>query len=577
MHHRGCSIGLDTSTLRTTRVEPTIIHPASPSQRQMGEISIPDDIWHCVASFIPYGQLTALVSVNRALYNIVLDAKYQEVHWTKPDGGMNYSLARLSNPSIASRVRRLHVRAWFIEYLVRKDSLMSLQAATSRWWMWWPPAESTSKAKSSSFVAHEMLQSMTAAVRLMTHVTEYSFEWRDLSLTPDTRQFLTAARAAFGASLRKLTLHAQLAHLTHLISTVDYHDLEDLELYFDHDGGDVRAEALVAPFVNHFRHSLGSLLISSASKTDLSPLFYAFTSLPHLHRFTAHVPFDTAHLSDPGALVHVLHANSNTLSSVELGRAYAAPPDEAPDVQSTWPRFSTALVAHPSVLLNLTTLKMPLLETFDATITCLRRSADTLTSLYLVDYFLTEGELAEIAQIFAHRAFDTGLQRLHIGVGFLTLPMFDLLASRLPGLRSLDLVLSGATVSQVTHDFDTNPTAFCLALGQHQFRNWGLRELGIWEKRFADTADNTSVSKRLADPQLAPTRQETALMEHFASRIQSVRTLRGQRRSESGPRCITLRHFRRGGTNLNLTPGWRCVCSQCMRAESDVSEDGMST
>ncbi|KAJ7106265.1 hypothetical protein C8R44DRAFT_886146 [Mycena epipterygia] len=442
-------------------------------------VLLPEDIWRCVASFIPDGQLNTLISVNSALYNIVLDAKYQEVHWTKPDGEMSYSLARLSNPSIAGRVRRLHVRAWFIEYLVRKDSLVSPPAAvTSRWWMWWPSSESTSRDKSSSSAARDMLQAMTTAVGLMTHVNEYSFEWRDLSLTPDTRQLLTAAGAAFGAGLRKLTLHAQLGHFTHLISTVDYHDLEDLELYFDHDVGDVCAETLIAPFINHFRHSLGSLLISSASKTDLSPLFSALATLPRLHEFTARVPFDTVHLSDLATLIRVLDVNCNTISSVELGRSYAAPPNEALDVQSTWPDFCTALVSHPSVLLNLTALKMPLLETFGATLTCLRRSADTLTSLYLFDYFLTERELAALAQMFSHRPFDTGLQRLHIGVAVLTLPMLDLLESRLPGLLSLHLVLSAATLTEVTHDFDHHQIAFCSALGKQKWRDWNLCELG---------------------------------------------------------------------------------------------------
>lgn len=64
-------------------------------------------------------------------------------------------------------------------------------------------------------------------------------------------------------------------------------------------------------------------------------------------------------------------------------------------------------------------------------------------------------------------------------------------------------------------------------------------------------------------------------MEHLASRIPSVRALRGQRKSEFGPRCVTLRHFRRGGgANLNLTPGRQCVCGRCVREEP---EDRTST
>ncbi|KAJ7689012.1 hypothetical protein B0H17DRAFT_1067482 [Mycena rosella] len=425
---------------------------------------LPADIWQCVASFIPEYHLLTLISVNKAFYNIVLDARYREIHWAKLDPSMIKSLVRLRTPSIAGRVRRLHVRAWFIEYLIRKESLEppSYGVSTKRWvsrHLRLPssPIRITPSASGRSSAARDILESMTEAVRLMAHVTEYSFEWRDLSPTADTLKFLNAARTGFGVSLRKLTLHAQLGNFTNLLSTVDFDNLEELELHFDHDlrdakTGDQSRDLLrdaIAPFVNHFRRSIRCLLISSASTTDLSPLFYALNPFPHLRKFVARLAFDAVHLSDPRGLVRILRTNSDTISSVELGRSFASSSDVAPDPRSTWLGLTSALTLDLAVLVNLTTLKIPLLQDFDATIACLRRSADTLTSLCLIDYFLAERELVELVQIFSHRPFDAGLKYLHVGVAYITPDVFDLLASRLPGLLNLNLVLLDATLSEV--------------------------------------------------------------------------------------------------------------------------------
>ncbi|KAJ7472018.1 hypothetical protein FB451DRAFT_1251692 [Mycena latifolia] len=488
---------------------------------------LPDDIWQCVASFIPDYQLLTLISVNKAFYNIVLDAKYREIHWAKLDGPMTKSLVRLRTPSIARRVRRLHVRAWFIEYLIRKESLEppSYVVSSKRWvsrHLRLPstPLRIAPSASGRSSAARDILQSMTAAVRLMTEVTEYSFEWRDLSPTADTLQFLAAARTAFGVSLRKLTLHAQLVNFSNLLSTVDFDNLEELELYFDHDSGDTGTDDQsgdllrdsIAPFVNHFRRSLGSLLLSSSSKTDLSPLFYALQPFPHLHKFVARLAFDAAHLSDPRGLARILHTNSETISNLELGRSFAASSDADPDPRSTWAGLTTALVLDPAVLANLTALKIPALHDFDATLACLQRSADTLTSLSLVDYFLTERELTELVQVFSHRPFDASLRYLHIGVAYLTPVVFDLLASRLPGLLNLNLVVSDTAV---LHSSESG-SPFCLALFGHHYPDWSLSNLGIWEKRFIDTPIST--------------RDEKVLMEHLARCIPGLETFKGERK-----------------------------------------------
>ncbi|KAJ6510699.1 hypothetical protein C8R45DRAFT_964898 [Mycena sanguinolenta] len=488
----------------------------------MKHLVLPADIWECVAFFLSLRDLLPLISVNRAFYNIVLDMKYREIYWDKLDRHMTKTLVRLRTPSVARRVRRLHIRAWFIEYLIRKEAFtpQSYVVHSKRWisrYLWLSPRVAPSTGGKSSS-AGDILESMTQAVRLMTHVTEYSFEWRDLSPTADILRFLSAGRAAFGVSLRKLVLHAQLDNFAALLTTVDFENLEELELYFDHDHsvGTHSADLLrecVAPFVNHFRRTLASLLISSASKADVTPLLDALQEIPHLRKLVGCFAFDTVHLSDPKGLIKILRTHAETLSNVELGWSFAASSDEAEVEQpaSTWGTFCAAVVADPLVFTNLTSFKLPCLSTFEGTLQCLRRSADTLTSLYLADHFLRDQELVDLIGVFAHRPFDAGLQTLYLGLLDFRVETLDLLASRVPGLRSLGVVLTSSTLADIS-------SQFCISLAARSYPDWALFNIGIWEKRFIDTAYTTP--------------DELRLMQHLARCIPSVRTFKGDAKVE---------------------------------------------
>ncbi|KAG6824122.1 hypothetical protein H0H92_007946 [Tricholoma furcatifolium] len=53
----------------------------------------------------------------------------------------------------------------------------------------------------------DIVNSMVKAVKGMTEVTEYEFEWRDMPINPRTLSFLSSAHAAFYANLSKLVIH----------------------------------------------------------------------------------------------------------------------------------------------------------------------------------------------------------------------------------------------------------------------------------------------------------------------------------------------------------------------------------
>lgn len=58
-------------------------------------VDIPHDIWCQIALYIPSKNLSSLISLNRSLFNIVLDGRYQEVMWAKMDELMIRTLIRL--------------------------------------------------------------------------------------------------------------------------------------------------------------------------------------------------------------------------------------------------------------------------------------------------------------------------------------------------------------------------------------------------------------------------------------------------------------------------------------------------
>ncbi|KAJ7226939.1 hypothetical protein GGX14DRAFT_99815 [Mycena pura] len=487
----------------------------------MSNVQLPEDVWRYIASFIPHKHLVTLLSVNKTFYDIALDARYREIRWDKLDKNMTRSLARLQTPSIAARVRRLHVRAWFIEYLNQKETLTTLASyvAISMQWMarhLGLPSALTTTGKYCT--ADGILASMTEAVRLMTSVTEYSFEWRDLAPTTGTMCFLATARTAFGVSLRKLSLHAQLSYFSSLLSTVDFDNPEELELFFDYDHNHIGTDNThilrdtVAPFINQFQRSLNGLKISSASKADVSPLFHALQTFPRLRKFAVLVAFDTAHMSDLGGTVHILRG---TLSSVEITRALQGG-TVAPGSYNTWARFSAALAADSAILAQVQVLKLPALHgAFDFTRACLQRAADTLTSLYLSDYFMRQHEFAALVQMFAHRPLDARLRSLHIGLSYITIEVFDHLSRHMPGLQKLYLVLLDGLVWQAAFRTAILPDVkpFCQVLSSRLYHDWKLEDLGIWEQRFVDTPISKS--------------GEMKLMENLACRIPSVCMLKG--------------------------------------------------
>jgi len=361
---------------------------------------------------------------------------------------------------IAVHVRKLCIRAWFVDYLFKRDALPKgfgpgkapdlgflntfSRVLTKRRG---PFVERRSQCSST-----QILDKMNTAIRGMSQLIELQFEWRDLPLTKDTRVFLTETRSAFDKTLRKLTLQAQILKFKELLLITNFACLQELDFHFDYQTSDLTTSKsnsqeqtqlleTILPFINHRRTILRSLAISSSSTVDLSDFFVALPTMPCLQQFGVNINFDLQHFSDFSGLIRFLKANSHHLLHVHLS---AVTPITVYDrklilqqKQAAWAPVNKGLLAEPSCLTGLYSLELPFIS-LDDTLPLVRRSSDTLASLCLTDHFLTPQEAPVVIGLFDSRPFE--VRHVHLGVDVLQGSFIRLLANRLPNLSSLVLV-----------------------------------------------------------------------------------------------------------------------------------------
>jgi hypothetical protein len=410
----------------------------------------------------------------------------------KPELDQTPSLCMPREPIIASHVKKLFIRAWFIELLYKREVLSGkgkpktplgrLIRSLRSYFKKKPCVQRWNKCEKGrtygnltvSLSPEEIICSMIKAVNGMTNVTEFHFEWRDLPLNKDTWIFLASARTAFDATLRKLVLRAQVCKFKQLLAIASFDHVCELDFHFDYhpdttpgdesntklsciERSDWQAIELdiqdlletVVPFINYRRISLNSLTISSSSSMDLSKFFKALLPMPALRQFRARIYFDNNCLQDVSCILHLLETHSITLLHVELRPNL---PEQAIDrnqklleKQVDWLRLNELLLNSRTVLYGLESLEIPYVSPAK-TIPLLCRSRDTLTRLYLTDHFLTKDEVTEVVGIFSHRPFE--IQHLHVQINYIDTSLIYMLANRLPGLFSLVLVLDSVlTVS----------------------------------------------------------------------------------------------------------------------------------
>lgn len=383
------------------------------------------------------------------------------------------------DPFIAQYVQKLHVQPWFINHVVRRSKVLQWNLGKSfgssifrRLHNYLEHVERlplfAKGINPSKYTTAQILSLMKKALRQMSNLTCYSFEWGDLLINKNSQLFLkTIQESARG--LRKLVLHAQIANYEYLLKYAKFDGLEEIWFHFDYetvnkdddsqDPSQTNSEALkvnIAPFINRSAPSLHHLSISSDSKTSITPLFESLIAFPNLRALELNMPFNSRSLSGPKPLLDFLATHSSTLLCVKLKPPFQSVAQYQGEREAqaavtklrAWSTMNDLLRSTtPTVLSNLEALDIPAMGSIETTLVLLNRSADTLTQLTLSGRYFTQDELRTIYNTFAHRPLYARLVNLHIDVNEVNLSMLYDIATRFPRMESLVLVT--CTMSKV--------------------------------------------------------------------------------------------------------------------------------
>ncbi|KAF8068678.1 hypothetical protein FPV67DRAFT_1668753 [Lyophyllum atratum] len=448
---------------------------------------LPQEVWHLIVSYVWHGDVNKLMYMNRALLNVVLDQRYRKVEWVILDNRLVKYMVRLQDPYIAARVRSLHIRAYFIQFLFRREQVFTDMETPHVYGMMKQISKFFQRSSTQPVIAgseriaitnglgvlsssKQILCAMANAIHLMKNVTEFNFEWNDLPFNQGTEALLMGSRRAFDTSLFKLVIHARTSHLERFLSLADFHVLGELELHLDPDPpsedphntdegapNEMILVRTVAPFINRLRSSLRALAVSSSAKGDHTPFLSALGPLPKLRALNLHVSFSQIHLSDASPIGHLLHTHKATLISVEVCpnppprsahilSGVSVPPHQQPRdpyVAMAWAAVSRQSLTDTTWLANLESLTIPTLD-HASTLAVLRHVPPTLTRLCLVDGYLKTREVEDILAMLRPRP---RLRYLSIAVITLSPGIFTALANTLPSLYSLTVVLGVNIVS----------------------------------------------------------------------------------------------------------------------------------
>ncbi|KAF9440436.1 hypothetical protein P691DRAFT_780083 [Macrolepiota fuliginosa MF-IS2] len=485
---------------------------------------IPFEIWELIAGFLPRTEHPKLMPINRSFFSIVLHERYGDIRWTILDEDMVRCLHRLQDPFIARHVQRLHIQAWFISQLTQRKVLKDFrESATSFVFrslrnfaeymdLAYLPVFPAKSYDPSQYTPTQILSLMVQALAQMTNLTCYSFEWRDLPLTADSRVFLkTANRYARG--LQKLVLRAQIINFRHLLQYVDFEYLEEITFHFDYDGNSrdlIQAnceilETQVAPFINRFTLSLHRLIISSDSKTPMTWFFESLSVFPKLRALELSMPFDNAIFPDTLAARDFLYAHSPPLQHIKLN-----PPTKHTPQHSSGPGQPGPLNLNlfllstpPNILANLENLYIPVSVPLGITLALLQRSAGTLKRLTLSGWYLSRDELQTVYDVFSFRPLHARLLYLRIEVMRFDLHVLYDIAKHFPGMESLVIITKNVpvvtpyehqdTLDPFTYFWDPReslstpyipPDSRVVPRMRLAFQKWSLRDFSIYTERY---------------------------------------------------------------------------------------------
>ncbi|THV06248.1 hypothetical protein K435DRAFT_773433 [Dendrothele bispora CBS 962.96] len=482
-------------------------------------VEVPEDIWHCVAQFIPKHVLRDLYGVNRTFFDLAMNERYREISCFQFDDRMKRLLERLSSPAIRSRVRVLRVRPYFVQELIY------LQLRES----------------SGSSTTDSLFSSLLSLLRDLSNLHEYHVQWNELPAVSDLSLRVLLQPFLSARNLRKVSLEMSLEKFEALINSLSERRslrsllLEELSITVRH-GGQIFYESIdhhlpnalmintLASFITQVQSNgtLRSFTLQATHAQDFSPLFHALSqvnfqdqlALVNLRSLTLSIPTPFPQLGDSSALASFISAHSETLTHLtlhgqwehyfELGLPSPSDPSFSPYIESCFSQVT---------LPNLTSLSIATTSySLTTSIRVVSRFAETLKELDLTGRYTSFRDVQDLVQVFSFlrsgklesvsgdssSAVASSLEVLQMGPLTLSPQLVDLLAEGFPGLSELNI-----RIRDVVPYKDDEPTyhglgrfrpirrlrlqkqeqidAFLQQMQTRLYHDWKLQRIGVWK------------------------------------------------------------------------------------------------
>ncbi|GLB40242.1 putative protein with domain at the C-termini of GCD6, eIF-2B epsilon, eIF-4 gamma and eIF-5 [Lyophyllum shimeji] len=460
---------------------------------------LPTEVWLLVARFVDEEVLRDLLGVNRLFLDLAMDIRYSKIEFDDMTLKASKTISRLSDPTIARRVRRLDLQ---LNQLARRKPvergvpgrvsprgfMQRLTTALLHLHPSLPSLLASAKSDSSKSPRTISFEDLTAVLPAMVNVEEFSIDSWNLPTQFDLRPFFSAAWLGFGTKIRKLSLGGNIEGFKVLLASKPVLSaLEELHFEFTDNMNPPRPNSteglhidtttrtllrdFVAPFINDLGAQLRVLKLCSWASIDLSSFFKQLGPFPRLQTLKVWAAFDRSFANDPSGLTQVLYGAAPTLKHLMLrlnpSGLFVHP--EADLALCNW--LAETVNNNDQLATGLRSLELypsAGVAGLDCLIVLIRRSAATLERLNVKDRYLL---LPEITRISAPFSSYTRLRYLRLNVRKLPVELFDLLAPSFPNLHSLVL---RAADGEPAEDFTTQ-------VQTRRYEEWKLYDIEIWQ------------------------------------------------------------------------------------------------
>ncbi|KAF9039306.1 hypothetical protein BJ165DRAFT_1497360 [Panaeolus papilionaceus] len=469
---------------------------------------LPVELWLEILSYLPRSALRKTMGVNRMLFEMAFNDIYEEVRLIAADKEMVKTLKQLSHQNISQRVKFLLIRPAFLPGIDEVPTEGSTSSSKVYSWHYFKnrfhkPEGATLPNEHLHDPAYLVLEAASKGINNCMNLREVSIVIYDHSLTPAFRDFYQSLwlSNSLGPRLQKLSIETTQTKLPALLGpiTANTHVLNNLyELgfmfgptRFTPSPAEVHASRkALEKLLQKLKSQLTSLTFSSSAYIDFDQMLQLVPQLPLLRRISLSVSFNSRNFPSFFGPLFDFIQNSPALQKLEIR---SSPRNIAvlfgPDIQ-----YGLWLLGLGANCFQ--TLRLPLLETlhleipaspflstnvlFDAGkasfLSSISKVASNLKSLVFEGKDHSPADIKSMIDGLVMKDATPTLTNLEFPCENLTAEVFDLLASKLPTLRSLTIHPTTIGAAQETYR-ETN--AFYDTMESRRYNSWALEKIRI--------------------------------------------------------------------------------------------------